>query len=163
MRPLRRCNQSLWHHPQSARKEQASTKLPSVWMLQTRMLTALSSAAFRCSGSNWGKGPLCTKFWCKSVSLSETETFLVFPFKLKKRKEKNNFPNNCFCNSNTSALGEVLKYKWGVMKITNPIRAKQAMSMSHCLNQKPHFLFTCFSIKAHVNEYSNKLLAHMSH
>lgn len=139
MRPLKRCNQSLWHHPQSARKEQASTRLPSVWTLQTRMLTALNSAAFHCSGSNWGKGPSCTKFWCKRASLSETETFLVFAFKLKKKEMKkiNNFPNNCFCNNNTSALREVLKYKWGVVKITS---AKQAMSTSYCLNQKPHFL-----------------------
>lgn len=105
-------------------------------------MTALNSTAVHCSGSNCGKEPLCTKFWCKSVSLTVTRTFLTPPYKGNKG-EKNNFPNNCFCgfNNSTSDVHEVLKYKRGRVKITNSFSAKQAVNMLYCLDQNKHDFF----------------------
>lgn len=76
------------------------------------------------------------------MSLTVTGRLLTPPH-LFKKKQKNNFPNNCFCgcNNSTSNSSEVLKYKRGQSENYKPFNAKQAMNILYCRTENKHVFF----------------------
>lgn len=113
--------------------------------------TALHSTAVHCSGSNCGKATLCTKFWCKSVSLTVTRT-LHHPTSWKKKNTifqtiafvgVTTVHQTCMRCSNTS--GE----KWKLKTHLEPNKPWTCFTASTKINM---FSFTCFCREAHLNE-----------